>query len=385
MRRLVATVGLACVLPASTLGAAQPQLTFDWPGIASRLVTQLALEPGERVLLVAAPGLFDELIPHLRYEVMQAGGIDLGVVDVLKEPFPESWDGGVLNEGADLSRAAYRSMLADVDAAIMLPGATPAHPVYAALQDLLRDYQGRTVHFHWLGAYKLDGTLKDIDEMVDDFYVRVLSDTDYDALGAAQRAFEAAMRGATVRVTTSAGTDLSFQIGDRPVTKQDGDASAARARAGRNLIDREVELPAGAIRVAPVEQSVHGTIVFPPSVWGGERTERLTLRFEQGVMVSLEASTGAEAALREIEAAGDAGKAFREFALGFNPLLAIPGSGERWIPYYGYGAGVVRLSLGDNTELGGTVGGGYVRWNFFVDATVTVDGETWVEGGRLLR
>lgn len=102
-------------------------------------------------------------------------------------------------------------------------------------------------------------------------------------------------------------------------------------------------------------------------------------------MVSLEASTGAEAALREIEAAGDAGKAFREFALGFNPLLAIPGSGERWIPYYGYGAGVVRLSLGDNTELGGTVGGGYVRWNFFVDATVTVDGETWVEGGRLLR
>jgi hypothetical protein len=39
----------------------------------------------------------------------------------------------------------------------------------------------------------------------------------------------------------------------------------------------------------------------------------------------------------------------------------------------------------DNTELGGTVGGGYVRWNFFVDATVTVDGEIWVEGGRLLR
>ena len=73
MRRLVTTAGFACVLTASTLGAAQPQLTFAWPEIASRLVTQLALEPGERVLLVAAPGLFDELIPHLRYEVMQAG------------------------------------------------------------------------------------------------------------------------------------------------------------------------------------------------------------------------------------------------------------------------------------------------------------------------
>jgi hypothetical protein len=192
------------------------------------------------------------------------------------------------------------------------------------------------------------------------------------------------MRGATVRVTTPAGTDLSFRIGDRPVTRQDGDASAARAETGRNLIDREVELPAGAVRVAPIEQSVNGTIVFPPSVWNGQRTEGLSLTFQEGVMVSLEASMGADAARAEIEAAGDAGRAFREFALGFNPLLAIPSGGERWIPYYGYGAGVVRLSLGDNTELGGAVGGGYVRWNFFVDATVTVDGEVWVEGGQML-
>ena len=128
--------------------------------------------------------------------------------------------------------------------------------------------------------------------MVDDFYMRVLNDTDYAALAAAHEAFEDAMRGATVRVTTPAGTDISFGIGDRPVTKQDGNASAARARMGRNLIDREVELPAGAIRVAPIEESVIGTIVFPPSVWGGERAENLTLRFERGVMVSLEASVG---------------------------------------------------------------------------------------------
>ncbi len=55
--------------------------------------------------------------------------------------------------------------------------------------------------------------------------------------------------------------------------------------------------------------------------------------------------------------AGTAGRAFREFALGFNPLLAVP-EREPWIPYYGYGAGVVRLSLGDNSELGGAVTAG---------------------------
>jgi len=56
-----------------------------------------------------------------------------------------------------------------------------------------------------------------------------------------------------------------------------------------------------------------------------------------------------------------------------------------WIPYYGYGAGVVRLSLGDNSELGGDVRGGYVRWNFFTDTTVTIDGEVWVREGKLVK
>ena len=73
----------------------------------------------------------------------------------------------------------------------------------------------------------------------------------------------------------------------------------------------------------------------------------------------------------------------REFALGFNPLLAVPEQG-RWIPYYGYGAGAVRLSLGDNLELGGAVGGGYFRWNFFEDASVWIDGDLWVRDGKLV-
>ena len=186
-------------------------------------------------------------------------------------------------------------------------------------------------------------------------------------------------------MTTPAGTDLTFRIGDRPVTKQDGDASAARAANGLNLIDREVELPAGAIRVAPLEGSVQVRIAFPPSVWGETTVEGLVLTLQDGVVVDATADSGLDAAVAEMDASAPAGRAFRELALGFNPLLAIPESGEPWIPYYGYGAGVVRLSLGDNTELGGAVGGGYVRWNFFVDATVEVDGEVWVEEGRLVR
>jgi hypothetical protein len=45
---------------------------------------------------------------------------------------------------------------------------------------------------------------------------------------------------------------------------------------------------------------------------------------------------------------------------------------------------VVRLSLGDNSELGGRVTGGYVRWNFFTDLTVTVGDRVWVRNGKLM-
>ncbi|MGE3471415.1 MAG: aminopeptidase [Vicinamibacterales bacterium] len=191
------------------------------------------------------------------------------------------------------------------------------------------------------------------------------------------------MRGQEVHVTSPSGTDLRFRIGDRPVNRQDGDASAARTNQGVILIDREVELPAGAIRVAPIEESVEGTVAFPASQWDGRPVEGLVLRFAKGQVVEVRAAQGRDAAEAEMARAGAAGRAFREFALGFNPLLAVPARGP-WIPYYGYGAGVVRLSLGDNSELGGRVGGGYVRWNFFTDLTVRVGDTVWVKDGTLV-
>ncbi len=369
-----------------TAGTAQARLALDWPAVAVKIVHQLALQTGEQVLLVAHPGMFEELVPHIRYEVMAAGGVDLGVVDVLAGPLPASWDQAVLRAGAGPAREAYREAFAKVDVAVMLPGAVPSHPAYAAIQDLLTGGTRRVIHFHWLengSAFPIAGQPVPPPDRIDALYQRALLETDYDALAAVQRRFEAAMRTTEVRVTTPAGTDLRFHIGDRPVNRQDGDASGARAARGNVLIDREIELPAGAIRVAPLEETVHGTIVFPPSQWAGRPVDGLTLRFEEGRVTDMDAASGLAFAEAEMREAGEAGRQFREFALGFNPLLAVPDE-HPWIPSYGYGAGVVRLSLGDNSELGGRVTGGYVRWNFFADATVTVGNTVWVRDGKLV-
>ena len=98
---VIATLALAGT---ATL-AGQPRLTIDYPAMAKRIVQQLALKPGEKVMSIAHPGVFDDLLPHLRYEVMRAGGIDLGVVDVLREPVPESFDAASARQRARASRA----------------------------------------------------------------------------------------------------------------------------------------------------------------------------------------------------------------------------------------------------------------------------------------
>jgi hypothetical protein len=197
--------GVVSVAVTGTVAAQPAQFSFDYPAIAARLTQQLRLQPGEKVLIVAMPGLFEDLVPHLRHAVMKAGGVDLGVIDVLREPVPAGFDLALLQRSTAASRTAYKSMLREVDVAIMMPGAVPAHPVYAAMQDWLREGKGRTVHFHWVengSPYPLPGQPLPLRHVIDATYQRTLLGTDYAALGLMTRRAEAAMRGGVVRVTT---------------------------------------------------------------------------------------------------------------------------------------------------------------------------------------
>jgi len=88
------------------------------------------------------------------------------------------------------------------------------------------------------------------------------------------------------------------------------------------------------------------------------------LEFRHGRIVKIAAFDNLEAV--EAALASDSARRFREFAVGLNPNL--PG-----LAYFGYGSRTVRLSLGDNEELGGTVRGDFRRWFFFTDASVEVE------------
>lgn len=356
---------LALLLAATAITAgAQPAIPY--PALAKRIVTALAVERGERVLL--------------RYDRETLGPLEAEVRTQLEAK-------GAKVESLPYGTAAdFAATLARTDIYIWLPAGdraeTPADQ-RALLAKWLDEGRGRQIHFHWNGGTRdADGLPVPHTPAYDPVYVSAL-DIDYAALSRRQDDAVALLRSGKVRVTTADGTDLRFRVGDRPFNKQDGDASKARMASARVRVDREIELPAGVLRVAPIESSANGVLAVPKARFGETIVTGARLDIVNGIVVKASAQTGDEALQAFLKSAPGASR-FREFGLGFNPKLVVP-AGSTALPYYGYGDAVVRLSLGDNQEIGGDVRGGGVRWLFFPRTTVSVGSTTLVKDGKLVR
>jgi hypothetical protein len=334
----------------------------DHSAIAGRIAGALQLRAGERVLLRFDPAHFAELVKPLEEAIRRAKAAPLPPVPA-QEPM-----GPRLLEGADVF--------------VRLPLGESARqltePEEAALVAWLeKGGARRELHFHWAeGTRRPDGLPAPHPPEFDKVYLRAL-EIDYDALDATQERAITMLRKGTVRINTPTGTDVMLRIGARPFNKQNGDASPERARAARVRVDRHIELPAGVLRVAPVEGSVFGNISMPEARFGGTVARKVVILLDNGRVSALRAEQG----LEQLKAALE-GAEFREFALGFNPELAAPGSDL--VPYYGYGAGVVRVAFGDNQELGGAVRGGAVRWLFLTNASIHIDYKYILKDGKLL-
>jgi len=327
---------------------------LDYDHMARKIVDALKPARGERVLFGGDPDYFQELSDALRKRLKDAGAV----------------------EARDLSSA---------DIYLWLPLSTRkiSAEERSALESWLeRGGARREIHFHWAeGSVEADGLSGAHSPVLDRMYQNAL-DVDDAAVSAAQDRAIKLLRSGVVRVKTPAGTDISFRVGTRPFNKQDGNASARRARSAKVRVDREIELPVGVLRVAPVEESVSGRLVIPTARFPKGTVRNLKLEFRDGELTGVSADENMEAADEVFRKGGDAAHSFREFALGFNPRLENP-PGATTLAYYGYGAGVVRMSLGNNAELGGQVRGDYYRWFFFPDATVEVGGQQLTTGGKL--
>ena len=343
--------------------------TSDYDKCARRIAEALKLEAGEKVLIKADRRTFTGLVPPVETVIRASAAEILGIISA-EDP------------GNDI--AAFRGLFNNADVFLWLPELHQGNPpaLAQALNEWLDAKRGRAVHFHWQsGSYPIGFHELPSQDFIDRMYLAAL-DVSTVSLEQQHLRAMALLRSGPIRVTTPEGTDISFEIADRPFCSQIGDATRARLQTAQTRIDRDIELPAGVLRVAPIEMSANGSVFLP--VWRPLITEgrNLMLHFARG-HVAIQ-GVNADKIDQELTAAGGDARMFREFALGFNPALKILPEAP-FIAYYGYGAGVVRLSLGDNEEMGGSNRGGGVYWNFIHNATVTAGHTTIVEDGKLTR
>src|SRR5829696_7588279 len=266
------------ILLAATVAAAHAQSSIPYPALARRIVTALAVERGERVLLRYDPATLAPLAPELTNQLEAKGA------KVASLPYGTAPD--------------LAARLAESDIYVWLPagdgGETPADQ-RALLAKWLDEKRGRQIHFHWNGGTRdADGLTVPHTTPYDAVYVAAL-DIDYAALSRRQDAAIALLRSGEVHVTSPDGTDLRFTVGDRPFNKQDGDASKARMARARVRVDREVELPAGVLRVAPLESSVNGVLAIPKARFGDAIVTGARLDISNGVVVKASAESGEQA------------------------------------------------------------------------------------------
>jgi leucyl aminopeptidase (aminopeptidase T) len=170
------------------------------------------------------------------------------------------------------------------------------------------------------------------------------------------------------RVTCPRGSDMTFELLGRDATADDGDLS--RAAAFGNL-------PCGQAFIAP--RSGQGEVVVTSigSLGVSDPPARLTIR--EGSLVGAEGALGRDL-LETLLAHGRAGCNLAELGVGTNDRATLTGNvleDEKLL-------GSVHVAFGASAAIGGTVAVPIHLDAIVVDASLWIDGEQVLDGGRLV-
>lgn len=376
----------------------QPTHQLDWPAMAHKVIRDvLQLQRHERVILSASPYCGGAMLEAVRAEIQRARAIEQATIVHWTPALTElrTKDGAMPNpEDAAAEDRAIAELfgLADVYVWLQNDWRLPRSPMTVGQSErILETWNGRGLHFHWFHDPNNPDPDWPPNKAIDLVYQDAVLNLDYPALKRTMLTLERSFAEQEIRITNPAGTDLKVQL-TRKFHKNFGDASKARQHERQSARDREEEIPCGCFRTIPVQDSVNGTIAFagsfgfPAYGFGLDFdpfiAKGLRIHFADGRIRRLETG-GDQAALDRLwaEQTGDKDR-LGEIVLGCNPLLR-PVDGSGFPPYYGFGEGYLRLTIGENVESGGTNRSSLHRWLFLLDATITVGGKAFVEGGKL--
>ncbi|WP_375418360.1 aminopeptidase [uncultured Hymenobacter sp.] len=205
---------------------------------------------------------------------------------------------------------------------------------------------------------------------------------DYAAIaGQAERLKQTLATGKKMRITSPAGTDLTLELGGRPVFTDDGVVSAADQQE-KLIYNRTAALPGGRIYGTCQETSGTGRLAAANDyISDGKPLTGFKADLKSGQLANVRADAGADAFQQQMAPYGPTAMQITNFSIGLNPVMK-PQSDKSYNP--NTAAGMVYLRTGNNSLLGGTnkSPGGY---SFpIANATVEVDGKVLVRNGQLV-
>jgi leucyl aminopeptidase (aminopeptidase T) len=176
-----------------------------------------------------------------------------------------------------------------------------------------------------------------------------------------------------VRVTSPAGTDVSFALSGRKVFTLDGYFQEDMGFAA---------LPGGEAPTSPVEGTTNGIIAVDYSMDSlGRLNQPLKFKVEDGRVVSVSGSSEYVSAIEQIFEKDGNARNIAEFAIGTNPKARLIGNLAEDKKLLG----TVHFAIGDNKSLGGSVEASIHLDGLILKPTVTADNKrTLVEDGRLM-
>jgi hypothetical protein len=377
-RHVRVAAGWIAVLVALT--CAGPRLTFAQSGVQAVDYGHLAdlivnrswkISPGERVVMFWDARRDPGIAAPLRTAIEKAGG------KVEEISAPESVADAALTPAQRAVRfEQWKSIFQRSQAAIWLPSDLTAVSDQP-FEHLVAASSVRSIHFHWF----LPPDAADVPR-VESMYQRAIEVSPAE-IGKRLVSLEKMLRGHTVHVTASNGTDFVFSVPQNAhFHRNTGEATKEKVHGASSVRDREEELPASVLRTTDVADA-QGT--FAGYVSFDTRSGLARATFKDGRVTDLQNLREADAEVAAWRGAtGDKDKP-GEFVIGTNPALtAVLESG--YMPYYAYGAGVVRLAIGDNWESGGSNRSSNGEFLLFLPgATLEVDGENLIRRGEMVK
>jgi hypothetical protein len=366
----------------STAAAVKAGYTPNWQHVARQILHRtLKLAPGDRVILHYLPGHTPGLVDALRSEIITSGAIISAELTWPTAEMGKYYDTLSADQKTKLAAeqdSVYREIFARSDIYLWLDSSPVDDLVPREFEHLVADSKVRSIHCHWFDSddtSEHDVLWKMYEEAVD---------VDPAQLESVLSPMADSLRGSTVHLTSPGGTDLTFRIAnDAWFHKNTGDAGPDKARNPASTRDREEEIPSSVLRTTGV---VGTTGKLVATVFSSLKKDTVVLTFRDGRIVKVEpkGGNGDEFAKWFDKTSGDRDRV-SELVIGTNPkMAAVLPSG--FMPDLGYGAGVVRLDVGENWESGGTLRtSDHQQWWLMVtDGTLKAGRTVLVKDGKLV-